>query len=132
MAFSGADRSECRAAGPVRRLGRDRGQASVELVGAGLLLVVAALAAFQILAAGQAASVADGAAEAAAIALVNGRDPESAARAAAPGWARDEVQVRTRGERVIVTLAAPAALRALRGRLRVSADATVRRPGGQR
>ena len=43
------------------------------------------------------AAIADGAAEAAAIAVVNGQDPEEAARAAAPGWARSRVHVREAG-----------------------------------
>ena len=112
--------------------GGDRAQASVELVGAAVVLVIAGLAVFQLLAAGHAQAVADGAAEAAAIALVNGGDPEEAATAAAPGWARREVEVRTQGDHVTVRLAAPAALRVLRGRLHVTARAVVRRPGGGR
>ena len=53
-----------------------RGQATVELVAAAVALMIAALALFQVLAAGRMAAIADGAAEAAAIAVVNGRDPE--------------------------------------------------------
>jgi hypothetical protein len=105
-----------------------QGQASVELVGAAVALMVAGLALFQLLAAGRAATVADGAAEAAAIAVVNGRDPEAAARAAAPGWPDDGVHVRERGGRVSVTLASPAALRGLPAPFRVTASAVVRRP----
>ena len=86
----------------------ERGQASVELVVGGVALLIAGLALFQVLAAGRMSAIADGAAEAAAIAVVNGRDPEEAARAAAPGWARGGMRVRERGGRVTVTLAAPA------------------------
>ena len=105
-----------------------RGQASVELVGAAVALMIAGLAVFQVLAVGRMAAIADGAAEAAAIALVNGGDPGAAARDAAPGWARDRVHVRERSGRVTVTLATPAVLRAVPGPLRVTAEAAVRRP----
>ena len=105
-----------------------RGQASVELIVAAVALAIAGLAAFQVLAAGRTAAIADGAAEAAAIAAVNGQNPEDAARAAAPGWARDRVHVRERGGRVTVTLGAPAVLRIVPGPLRITAEAVVRRP----
>jgi len=107
----------------------ERAQAAVELVGAAALLAIAGLAAFQILAAGHAAAVADGAVEAAALALANGRDPERAAAAAAPGWPRRAMRVERDGGAVRVTLAPRTALGILRGRLRVSAEAWVRRPG---
>jgi hypothetical protein len=107
---------------------RERGQAAVELVGAAALLALAGLAAFQILAAGHAAVVADSAAEAAALALANGRDPERAARAAAPDWPRRAVEVERDGGAVRVTLEPRTPLAILRGRLRVSAEAWVRRP----
>jgi hypothetical protein len=105
-----------------------RGQATVELIASAIVLTLAALALFQVLAAGRTAAIAQGAAEAAAVAVVNGRDPEAAARAAAPDWPRDRIRVRERAGRVTVTLAAPAALRSLRAPLRVSAEAFVRRP----
>ena len=124
MGLASADRGDGRAAASVS----DRGQASVELVVTAVALLIAGLAVFQVLVAGRMAAIADGAAEAAAIALVNGGDPGAAARDAAPGWARDRVRVRQRGGRVTVTLAAPAVLRAVPGPLRVTAEATVRRP----
>jgi hypothetical protein len=105
------------------------GQAAVEQVGAAALLAIAGLAAFQILAAGHAAAVADGAAEAAALALANGRDPERAAAAAAPGWPRRAVRIEHDGGAVRVTLAPRTPLGILRGRIRVSGEAWVRRPG---
>ena len=105
-----------------------RGQASVELVVAAVALMIAALAVFQVLAAGRLASIADGAAEAAAIAVVNGRDPRDAARAASPGWARSRVRVSERKGHVTVTLAAPAVLRIVPGPVRVRAEAVVLRP----
>lgn len=109
------------------RLRADAGQAAVELIGAAALLVVAGLAAFQLLAAGHAAAVADGAAEAAALALANGREPERAARAAAPGWPRRALHVERRGGTVRVTLVPRTPLGILQGRLRVTGEAWVRR-----
>jgi hypothetical protein len=73
-------------------------------------------------------AVADSAAEAAAIALVNGRDPVQAARAAAPGWARDRIDVQKERGHVRVMLRAPAVLRVLRGPVRAQAEASVRPP----
>jgi hypothetical protein len=103
----------------------------LEVIGAGVALAIAGLAVFQVMAAGRSATIADGAAEAAAIAVVNGRDPQAAARAAAPGWARSRVQVREAGGHVRVTLRAPAILRSLPGPLRISAEAAVRRPAAR-
>ena len=103
-----------------------RGQASVELLASTVVLLLAGVALLQVLAAGRMSAIADGAAEAAAIATVNGRDPEQAARAAAPGWARGRLQVRERGGRVAVTLGMPAILRTVRGPVRVTAAAAVR------
>jgi hypothetical protein len=73
-------------------------------------------------------AIADGAAEAAAIAVVNGRDPEQAARAAAPGWARARIGVREQGGTVTVSLAAPVVLRVVHGPVRAEASAAVRPP----
>jgi len=107
---------------------REGGQAAVELVGAAALLAIAGLVAFQVLATGHAVAVADGAAEAAALALANGRDPERAAGAAAPGWPRRAMRVDRDGGTVRVTLSPRTPLGILRGRLRVSARAWIRRP----
>jgi hypothetical protein len=106
----------------------DRGQATVELAVAAVALMIAALALFEVLAAGRMSAIADGAAEAAAIAAVNGRDPADAARAAAPGWARSRVRVRDRGGRVTVTLTAPPVLSAVRRPVTATAQAAVRPP----
>jgi hypothetical protein len=105
-----------------------RGQASVELAVTAVALMLAGLAVFQVLVAGRMSSIADGAAEAAAIAVVNGRDPQVAARDAAPGWAQDRVRVGQRGGELTVTLAAPAILRLVPGPVRVTAKAAVRPP----
>lgn len=106
------------------------GQASVELVGGAVGLILMGLIAFQLLAAGYAIVMADHAAEAAALALANGRATSDAARAAVPGWPRDAARVHRRGSRVYVTLVPPSPLRLLRDRLAVTGDAAVRLPSG--
>jgi hypothetical protein len=100
----------------------------MELVVTAAALLLAGLAVFQVFVAGRMSAIADGAAEAAAIAVVNGRDPQAAARDAAPGWARDRVRVRERDGAVKVTLAAPAVLRIVPGPVRVTAEAVARPP----
>ena len=70
----------------------ERGQATVELVAALPALLLAGYVAFQLLAAGYALTLADGAAEAGALALASGRPASRAARDALPGWAADDVE----------------------------------------
>ena len=105
-----------------------RGQASVELVAGATVVVVLGLIGLQLLAVGYAAVMADHAAEAAALALVNGREPEAAARHAVPGWPEAALRVRSRGGRVMVTLLAPTPIRFLRERLTIRGEAAVLRP----
>lgn len=100
-----------RARGALGGLGRvDAGQVSIELLGMVPLCVIVALGAGELLAAGLARSAAGGVAEAAAMAVLQGGDPERAARAAAPGWARDRVSVRVSGRHVRVRVVPPALL----------------------
>ena len=102
------------------------GQASVELVGGLAAVLLGGLVAFQLLAVGYAAVMADHAAEAAALALANGHDPKAAVRSAVPGWPGSAVRVvRARG-RVSVTLTAPSPLGFLRDRLALTGEAAVR------
>lgn len=103
-----------------------RGQAAVELVAALPALLLAALVALQLLAAGYALTLADGAAEAGALALASGGSAADAARAALPGWAEGDVSVRVRGETVSVRLRPPSPLPALAGRLAVTSSASAR------
>jgi hypothetical protein len=104
----------------------EAGQASVELVAALPALLLAALVALQMLAAGYALTLADGAAEAGALALASGRSAASAARSALPGWASDDVEVAVRGGEVSVRLRPPSPLPALAERLTVSSTAAAR------
>jgi hypothetical protein len=111
--------------GPAAR----RGQASVELLAGLPALALAAFIALQLLLTGYSLSIADGAAEAGAIAEAAGGDPERVAREALPDWARDRASVSAGGGRVIVELRPPAPLPALAERLEVSSEAWARGEG---
>ena len=67
-------------------------------------LVRVVLSAAQLLAAGAARELAGHAAEAAAVALLQGADPRAAARDALPGWSRERMAVRIDGRKVRVRL----------------------------
>jgi hypothetical protein len=81
-----------------------RGQATVELVGALPVAVLVALVAGQLLAAGAARELAGSAAEAGAVAMLQGLEPLDAARDALPGWSEDRAEVRVADRRVRVRL----------------------------
>lgn len=106
------------------RVSGARGQATVELVGMLPILVVVALAAAQLLAAGVARELAGHAAQAGAMALLQGGEAGRAARDAVPGWARDRMTVSVRGRRVEVVLRPPAPVRAVGDGLAARAVAT--------
>src|SRR3954470_14386252 len=91
-----------------RRRAGAAGQASVELVAALPTLVLAAALALQLLLVGYSMTIADGAAEAGALAGTAGRDAKRAAVDALPGWARARAHVSTGGGRVTVELRPPA------------------------
>ncbi|HET7445099.1 MAG TPA: hypothetical protein VFJ57_10615 [Solirubrobacterales bacterium] len=103
-----------------------RGQASVELVAALPALLLAALLALQLLAAGYSLTLADGAAEAGALALASGGSAAQSARAALPGWAEESVAVSVDGGTVSVRLRPPSPFAALADRLTVTSSASVR------
>lgn len=113
-----------------RRRGEDlsglAGQAQLELIAGIPLLLLAAAIALQLLAVGYSQSLADGAAEAGAIAAADGRDPEEAARAGLPGWAKGRIDVESEDGTVEVALDPPALLPGLSGHLGVSSDAYAR------
>lgn len=104
------------------------GQASVELVAGLPALLLAALVALQLLAAGLVLTLADGAAEAGAIALASGSPPREAVRDALPGWEQDRARVEVEGGRVTVRLLPPSPIAALAERLAVTSSAWVRGP----
>lgn len=107
---------------------RERGQASVELLGALPALIVLALFLFQALAVGYAAVLAGNAAEAGAISLAGGGDPSAAAEAAVPGWSQAGMSVAASGGRVRVVMRPPSPIHALRDKLSVRSEAAVRAP----
>lgn len=104
----------------------ERGQAAVELIAALPALLLAALVALQLLAAGYALTLADGAAEAGALALASGGSAAEAAREALPGWADDDVSVSVEGGEVSVRLRPPSPVGAIADRLTVSSSAAAR------
>ncbi|HEU4706858.1 MAG TPA: hypothetical protein VFS64_06715 [Solirubrobacterales bacterium] len=104
----------------------ERGQATVELVAALPALLLAGLVALQLLTAGYAMTLADGAAEAGALALASGDSAATAARDALPGWARDDVAVAVEGGTVVVRLRPPSPIPALSKHLEVSSSASAR------
>jgi hypothetical protein len=89
-------------------------------------LLLAGLLVLQLLAAGYTLTLADGAAEAGALALASGRPPADAAREALPGWAEDDVGVAVEGGRVTVRLRPPSPIPALAERLVVTSSAAAR------
>ncbi len=104
------------------------GQASVELLAALPALALAAVLALQLLLVGYSITIADGAAEAGALAGSAGRDAKRAAVTALPGWARDRAHVSAERGRVRVELRPPAPFAAVAKALSVSSEAWSR-PG---
>jgi hypothetical protein len=102
------------------------GQATVELVAAVPALLLAALISLQLLAAGYALTLADGAAEAGALALAEGGSAAEAARKALPGWADDNVAVSVEGEEVSVRLRPPSPFGSIADHLAVTSTASAR------
>lgn len=107
-------------------MAREQGQSTVELVAALPALLLVGLLALQLLATGYALTLADGAAEAGALALAVGQPAAAAARGALPGWAADDVDVSVDGGRVTVRLRPPSPLPALADRLAVTSSAAAR------
>jgi hypothetical protein len=105
---------------------REQGQSTVEMVAALPALLLVGLLTLQLLATGYALTLADGAAEAGALALAVGRPAGAAARDAVPGWAEDDVDVSVEGGRVTVRLRPPSPLAMLADRLAVTSSAAAR------
>lgn len=107
-------------------MGREGGQSTVELVAALPALLLAGLVALQLFVTGYTLTLADGAAEAGALALASGRPAREAARDALPSWAGDDLDVSIRGGRVTVRLRPPSPLPAVADRLTVTSSAAAR------
>ncbi len=107
----------------------ERGQASLELLAGVPALVLATLIALQLAVTGYTVHLADGAAEAGALAVAAGAPAEPAARAALPGWARDRVRVAARNGQVEVWVRPPAPLAVTGDALEVHSSAWARPDG---
>jgi hypothetical protein len=108
----------------------DRGQASVELLAGIPALLLAGLVALQLLAAGYALTLADGAVEAGALALAAGEPAEPAVLDALPGWAERRVEVDVEGGRLSVVVRPPSPVPGIADGLASESEAWVRRPAG--
>ncbi|HEX6754219.1 MAG TPA: hypothetical protein VF093_11625 [Solirubrobacterales bacterium] len=111
-------------------MGRENGQATIEAVAAVPFLLLAGVVALQLLLAGYALTLADGAAEAGALALAAGRPAETAAKDALPGWAEGGVEVTVRGGEVEVRVRPPSPLPGL-GDLLAMTSSAFARPAGR-
>jgi hypothetical protein len=109
-------------------VGRERGQATVELIAALPAIFLAGLIALQLGVIGYSATLADGAAEAGALALAAGRPAKDAAREALPGWA-EGAEVTVEGAKVTVKLRPPSPLGFLADRLAIASSAFARPVG---
>lgn len=112
----------------LRWLARSDGQASVELLAAAPILLAVTLAAAQLLAAGLCRELAGDAAGAGAAALLQGRDPQSAARRALPGWSRSDLRVTRDGRELRVSITPPSLVPGLSRLLSVDARANAGPP----
>lgn len=106
------------------------GQASLELLAMVPAMVVGAMIALQLAITGYALHLADGAAEAGALAVAAGTNPKRAAQAAMPGWAAGGMDVSVGGGQVEVSVRPPSPHPALSAALEVSADAWARSADG--
>jgi len=106
-----------------RRSAGTHGQGTVEFVALVPLLVLVALAAGQWLAAGAARELARTAAEAGAVALLQGDPAVDAARRAVPGAERGRLRIVVRGARVAVTVRPRAVVPGVAGLLDATAVA---------
>jgi hypothetical protein len=112
MRTSGAQRTE-----------PERGQASVELLGALPAVLLVVLAAWQLILAGQASWLAGNAARVGARAEAVGADPEGAARSALPSYLRRGLRVSRRDGAVTVRVRLPIVMREWGSPLRIGATA---------
>ncbi len=112
----------------MRRSREERGQATVELLGAAPALLALGLVLLQLLATGYSAVLAGNAAEAGALALAGGADPMAAVHRALPNWSREHLRVSVSSGTVRVAMRPPSPLASVARRLSVDAHASVDTP----
>jgi len=100
-----------------------RGQASLEFLASVPAMVLSLVIAIQLAITGYTLHLADGAAEAGALAVAAGTDPEAAARAAMPGWASEQLDVDLSDGLIEVSVRPPAPLPSVSEALKVSSIA---------
>jgi hypothetical protein len=105
---------------------REAGQATVELIAALPAIVLAGLIALQLGLAGYSMTLADGAAEAGALALATGTPVKPAVREALPGWAKGAAEIAVEEGRVTVTVHPPSPIPFLGERLAATSTAFAR------
>lgn len=110
----------------VQDLRQCSGQASIELVAGLPVLLLAALISLQLLVAGYSLTLADGAAEAGALALASGHPLQPAVRDALPAWAEHDVDIAVSGGEVTVRVRSPSPLPSIGDRLVVTSSAAAR------
>jgi hypothetical protein len=98
----------------------------VELLAAIPLLLIAGAIALQLLLVGYALTLADGAAEAGALALAAGQPGKQAAEESLPVWAEQRADIAVHGGEVTVQLVPPSLLTAVADRLAVSSSGYAR------
>lgn len=103
----------------------ERGQASVELLGALPVVLLVGAVLLQLLALGYSAALAGSAAEAGALAAAGGGNVVAAARDAIPGWSRAGMRVESHDGLVAVRLHPPSPLGLVRHKLELHASAEV-------
>ena len=101
----------------------ERGQATVELLGALPAVLLVVLVGWQLMLAGQASWLAGNAARVAARAAAVGGDAEAAARSALPRHLRRDLRVVQRDREVTVRVRLPIVLRGWRSPIRIGASA---------
>lgn len=111
-------------------MARESGQATVETMAAIPLLLLTGLVALQLLVTGYALTLADGAAEAGALALAAGQPAKDAAREALPAWAEESAEISVHGGEVAVRLRPPSPLPSIAEQLAVRSTA-FGRPAGK-
>lgn len=107
---------------------QERGQASVEVLGAVPAVLVLGLVLLQLLAVGYASVLAGAAAEAGALALAGGGDARAGVRESLPGWSQARARVTVSPAAVQVRLRPPSPLAAVGRRLEVTGRASLGAP----